>query len=188
MNENVMGFCDLPIRKYIFIGGSEEGEQHPYGWYSLNADGTKSGILQFGLRGAIVALKIIKKFYKDKPVYKLDVFINADRPYAIRSGINTTFTRGFILSLHQYLVDTGNIEKPFTIGIKVGESDKVIFSSLFDYEDTYCKAEWSKEAKLGPLIHEIQTALFQDLNEDNCEECRPKVEPKIESKKAVKNK
>lgn len=183
MNENVLGFVDLPVRKYVFIGGSEEGEQNAYGWYSLNADGSKMGIPQFGLRGKIVALKMIKKEFKGKANYKLDIFINADRPYAVRSGINTTFTRGLVLALHQYMTDTGEISEPFTIGIKVGETDKVIFSNLFSYEDVYCRAEWDKEIKLGPLVHDIQKALGQDLFEDNCEECQP---AKKEEKKGGK--
>lgn len=187
MNENVMGFVDLPVRKYIFIGGSEEGEQNPYGWYSLNADGSKQGHPHFGLRGKIVALKMVKKEFKGKVNIKLDIWVNADRPYAVRSGISTTFTRGIVLALHQYMVDTGEVDEPFTIGIKVGEADKVIFSSLFNHEDKFCKSEWDRDIKLGPMIHEIQSKLGQDLMVDNCVECQPKESKnppaKIESQK-----
>ena len=161
-----LGFCDLPILRYIFIGGTENEGEVKSAWYYLGADSKQVGIPEFGLRGILTALKIKKTEFKGKANFKLDIFVQADKPYAIRSGINTTFSRGIVLALYQYLTDTGDLSEPFTFGVQQGEDAKVVFSSLFNHQNTRVKFEWDKECTLGGFVYKIQEALGQDLEAD----------------------
>lgn len=172
-NEKTLGFIELPIPKMIFIGGSDEKASEQYCWYFLGADSQIQGIPHFGLRGTIEGFRTKRQDFKGKPNYKLDIFLNSDRKYIIRSGIETIFTRGLLLNLTEYLSSGKDLKTPLIIGVKRGEGN-VVFNQTFGDDDKVIRADWDKDMKLLPLIWELQKNLGQNLDEANCEELRPK--------------
>lgn len=172
--ETVLGFCDLPIPVTIFIGGSDDqNSEDKYCWYSLSADGQKIGHPQYGLRGYIRGLKTKHLVFKGDKHYKLVILMEAEKQYRIQVGINTTFSRGFLLALQQRLVDTGDIDGVFTLGVQKADDNKVVFAKLYSEDNAPCRAEWDKECKLLPIVHQLQTAFGQDLEVDNDPDCTP---------------
>lgn len=153
-----VGLCDVPAATYLFIGGADDNEgQHP--WYKYNhLKKAKEPVEETALTGFLTSLKVIPKAYKGKVNYKLDIFISGDKPlpYVIRSGINTAFTRGFILAMSKVPEPSDLI----TIIPEAGDTGNTVFCKLlYSSEFRYIKNEWNDKVKLFPLIREIQGKL-----------------------------
>src|SRR5690606_4960349 len=100
---------------------------------------------------------------KFKPGYKTDIHILADHKYVLRSGANTTFSRGFLLSLDHLYTQYGDeiFSSPLTISVKQGD-EKSVFCGLYDPQ-TGDKVfpKWDASSSLFPLVQKMQEALGQ---------------------------
>lgn len=151
---------------YLFIGESED-DLGKYPWYEFNHDtGKKIPVHEDSITGYIyniVTHKKVSNNSKFAPGYKTDVHILADHKYVLRSGANTTFSRGFLLSLDHLYTQYGDeiFSTALTISVKQGE-EKSVFCGVFDPQ-TGDKVfpKWDASSSLFPLVQKMQGALGQ---------------------------
>lgn len=158
-----LGFGESPDQiTTIFVGEADENDDSGAAWYTRDFEKEKNTpIAHASITGFIYGLKVSKSTYKKKDSYKLNIRLNAGKRYQIRSGLDTYFSRGFILAFSSFL-DAGNDPKkvPITVAVRKGSEGNVIFCSLFNAE-TNAKifVEWDGDAKLMPIVNEIQEIL-----------------------------
>ncbi|MBD2566170.1 hypothetical protein H6G95_37675, partial [Nostoc linckia FACHB-391] len=86
---------------------------------------------------------------------KLDIVVSADEVYVIRSGVETNFTKSFLLAAS----GVQDFSKPLIIAATAGEQNTV-FCNLYDAATkTRIEREWNKNADWGTLINDIQSRL-----------------------------
>lgn len=162
--ENKLGLGISPDTvTYLFIGESE-GEMGTSPWYKYDFENDRQiAIPEDALTGYLTSLVVVRKTFKDKTNYKLNIHISADHKYVIRTGVGTTFSRGLILSLKK-LVETASPEvfsQPITLSVKRGSEDsKTAFCSIFHNSEKVFP-DWDGEISLAPLIADLQKALGQ---------------------------
>lgn len=153
-----LGFGNPPGKVYVFVGGDVDDEtKETYSWYQFNYQAkTRIPIHSSALIGYVKGVRITPKKYKGKWGYKLDLNVVADEDYVIRSGLNTSFSKGIVHSLS--LVD--DFSKPLAILAVKGDEDKVVFGNLMDVETKKAYIfEGERSEKLGPLVFELQKKL-----------------------------
>lgn len=148
----VFGFGDPPVPTYIYVGDSGDPNCP---WYQLDYQNNnkKMPIAQKALTGKLVGLKLVKKTHKDKPAIKLDISIQADKRYVIRSGVETYFTRSFVLAAS--MLDM--FEEPIILAAIPGTDQSVVFCKLYyAINAERIKIQWDANCKLHPLINALQ--------------------------------
>jgi len=152
-----VGFGNPPTPEYIFV--SNEGD---YLWYFYDADKNQHiAINQKALTGVIKELRITHKEFKGKEQTKLDVHVVADKPYVLRSGLETFFAKGLLLGLNT--LDEQKIKSPLTISVAPGrDAAKVVFCNLYLGRERI-KTELNPDADWAEIIAKVQGWLGQPV-------------------------
>lgn len=121
-----LGFHPPLTRLYIFI--KNEGNCL---WYFLE-DGTKRYIMDTALTGIIKRFEVKESQTSFGSELKADFEIVADRRYVLRSGTDTAFTKGMLLTIAT-LSDLA-LKRPVTLELKAGEEKGNVLVSARDPE------------------------------------------------------
>lgn len=173
MAEVKLGLCNPPLPIYIYVGQGElQGE--PYVWYNYIIDQDKKiPVFQRALTGYIVQLKLTTKEYKGEDKPKLDIVVCADEIYVIRSGIETNFTKTFLLSAS--LVD--DFSQPLMITAVPGK-ENCVFCRLYNaVNKSAIRSDWNPHADWAEIMQSIQSKLSGnqvfELEEENIPKTKP---------------
>lgn len=161
MRELPLGLVDPPDRRYLYVMQDDQGSGSC--WYLWDHETkTKTHIAPRGLAGYITGLRLHEtKAGKFGKKWKLDVLVDAGFPYGIRTGVDTVFARGLILSLVE-VTDPEVLKERLTICVKPSpDNPKVVYSALYrtDTSQVIKWKKWDKEISLVPLIRNLQTVL-----------------------------
>lgn len=172
MRELELGLGDPPVRRFLFVG---QDETDPLScWYELNANTqpmSKVPVQARALTGFITGLALKEHTGRFGPKWKLTIFMDAGQPFAVRSGLDTVFSRGVILALCA-------IETPEQLGDALTivvtpskENVKIVFGAIYlARSGQRVKCEWSKDADLVPLIQHLQSILGDGGQTDDIED------------------
>ena len=120
-----LGFGAIPKPQYVFV--SKESD---YCWYMLSDDKKHIPIYDRALTGVITGIEINKKVETSHgEAEKTDLHILADKPYVIRSGSESYFSKSLLLSL-----DTLTSEQlchPLTITVSPGDKT-IVFCTIYN--------------------------------------------------------
>jgi hypothetical protein len=157
-NEIKLGLCNPPEPIYLYVNqGESQGES--YVWYKYNIEqNQKIPVHQKGLTGYLSDLRLKAKEYNGRDNMKLEIVVAADETYIIRSGIETNFSKSFLLAAS--LVN--DFSRPLIIAATPGEKNTV-FCNIYDATTkANIKREWQKEADWDALISSIQSKLGKE--------------------------
>jgi hypothetical protein len=150
-----LGLCNPPEPIYLYVNqGEVDGES--YIWYKFNiSQDKKIPVTQRALTGYLSELRLTTKEFKGKDNLKLDIVVSADELYVIRSGIETNFTKSFLLAAS--LVQ--DFDKPLIIVANAGD-ENTVFCNLYDAASkTKIYREWSRDLDWATIIRDIQSLL-----------------------------
>lgn len=148
-----LGFCTPPSSQYIFVGNEPEQGL----WYFLGENSQKNYIPEKGLTGTIKSLEIVHREFKNKEQIKLDITIECDRTYVVRTGFGTVFSKGLLLAMNTLSSD--RLALPLTIAVAPGE-ETVVFARVYDGATKKpIMAEWQSEADFNAILHRLQSML-----------------------------
>ncbi|MBD2303878.1 hypothetical protein [Nostoc sp. FACHB-190] len=152
VNEIKLGLGNPPYPIYLYVDKLEV-EGRVYGWYNYDFNKDKQIPVPYkALTGYICELKLTGKEFKGKDNLKLDVVVCADELYVIRSGIETNFSKSFLLAAS--LVE--DFSKPLQIVANPGD-ENVVFCSLYDATTkAKIRYQWNPTADWGSIIENIQ--------------------------------
>ena len=120
-----LGFGAVPKPQYVFI--SKEAD---HCWYMLAEDERRIPIYERALTGVITGIEVNKKVENTfGEVIRTDLNVLADKPYIIRSGSDTYFCKGLLLSLDA--LTSEQMGNPLTISVSPVDSN-VVFCNIFD--------------------------------------------------------
>jgi hypothetical protein len=159
MTEIKLGLCNPPEPIYLYVGNGElSGES--YLWYHYEIDKDKTiPVQQRGLTGYISELRLTTKEFKGKDNIKLDIVVNSDETYIIRTGIETNFAKTFLLSAS--LIQS--FDKPLIVAANAGK-ENVVFCNLYDATTkARIHKEWDANADWAGIIKSIQSRLGTTL-------------------------
>jgi hypothetical protein len=138
-----LGFHAPLTRLYIFI----KNEANTL-WYYLD-DGTKRYILESALTGTLKRFEVKEATTSFGSEVKADFEIVADRRYVLRSGVDTAFTKGMLMTLAA--LSDEQLNRPITIELKAGEEKGNVLMSARDPETfepirtgSWENADWDK--------------------------------------------
>ncbi|MBD2533698.1 hypothetical protein H6G97_30750 [Nostoc flagelliforme FACHB-838] len=155
-----LGLCNLPEPIYLFVNqGEVDGES--YVWYKFNiSQDRKIPVPQRALTGYLSELRLTTKEFKGKDNLKLDIVVNADELYVIRTGVETNFAKSFLLAAS--LVQ--DFSKPLIIVANAGD-ENTVFCNLYDATTkTKIYREWSIDLDWATIIRDIQSLLGATSN------------------------
>lgn len=188
-----LGLGPLPGRQYIFIGGNDEGDDAGTLWYTLDGNNNnRLPVKEPCLTGYLKALRIVPKKYKDKWNYKLDVIIQGDREYAIRSGMRTTFSIGLLQSLIK-AQEAEELSGPLAFYPTAGNEGKVVFSNVANAETGWKyimpKDERDSDPDVSSMIFDLQNAIGCEVqSKDSIQEDKDNYETKYSGSSGGGNK
>ncbi|MBE9210068.1 hypothetical protein IQ244_26950 [Nostoc sp. LEGE 06077] len=175
MNTEIkLGLGNPPLPIYLYVNKLEIDGQ-AYGWYNYDVSlDKKTPVAERALTGYLSELRVTGKDFKGKDNIKLDIVVFADDLYIVRSGIETNFSKSFLLTAS--LIE--DFSRPLTIVATPGE-ENVVFCGLYDaLTKTKIRRDWDANADWAGLLQQIQSRLFTrpkyDLDED--ERDRPVVQ------------
>ncbi len=152
-----LGFGTIPKAQYIFV--NREGDTC---WYSLSEDDKIMPIHEKALTGVITAIECNKSVEtKFGVAYKTDLSILADKPYIIRSGRDSYFSKSLLLSLDVLTLE--QLRNPLTIAVRPGEKT-IVFCNIYDpatYRAIGFSWDGHKEIDLQALEHRVSYKLSQ---------------------------
>ncbi len=120
-----LGFGPIPRLQYIFVS-----RENDYCWYSLSEEKKQIPIYDKALTGIITGIEVNKKVETSfGETDKTDLFILADKPYVVRSGSDSYFSKGLLLSLDKLSAE--ELQHPLTITVEPGEK-KIVFCKLYN--------------------------------------------------------
>ncbi|MFN6468675.1 MAG: hypothetical protein RMY36_003245 [Nostoc sp. SerVER01] len=120
-----LGFGAIPKPQYVFVSRETD-----HCWYMLSEDEKRIPIYEKALTGVITGIEVNKKVEtKFKVVEKNDLYILADKPYIIRSGSESYFSKSLLLSLD--VLTSEHLRNPLTIAVSPGDSN-VVFCNIYD--------------------------------------------------------
>ncbi|MFN6474070.1 MAG: hypothetical protein RMY36_030945 [Nostoc sp. SerVER01] len=150
-----LGICNLPEPIYLYVNkGDWEGKS--YCWYYHDPE-TKINTPEYSpaICGYLSELRLTPKDFKGKDNMKLDIVLSADKTYIIRSGIETNFTKGFLLAIA--LVK--DLSRPIIIGCSPGEQNTV-FCRIYDaLTKSKVEVDWNVQTDWASIIKSIQAKL-----------------------------
>jgi len=150
-----LGLCNPPEPIHLYVNqGEVNGES--YVWYNFNISQDKRiPVTQKALTGYLSELRLTTKEFKGKDNLKLDIVINADELYIIRTGVETNFAKSFLLAAS--LVQ--DFSKPLIIAANAGDQNTV-FCNIYDAATrTKIYREWSRDLDWATIIRDIQSLL-----------------------------
>ncbi|MEH2177700.1 hypothetical protein [Nostoc sp.] len=120
-----LGFGAVPKPQYVFV--SKESDHY---WYMLAEDEKRVPIYERALTGVITGIEVNKRVENTfGEVIRTDLNVLADKPYIIRSGSDTYFSKGLLLSLD--ILTFEQLRYPLTIAVSPGDK-KVVFCNIYD--------------------------------------------------------
>jgi hypothetical protein len=158
------GLCNPPEPIYLYVrSGEDNGES--YLWYRYDIEQQQTIVEpRRGLCGKLQEIRVTSKEYKQKQNLKLDIVVQADKVYIIRSGIDTYFAKTFLLACA--IADIG---QPLIISVTPGENN-VVFSRVYDAKTKQrYKAEWNEHADFAQIITDLQARLGQQISQSRTE-------------------
>jgi len=170
-----LGFGYSPKPKYIYAAIQDDCL-----WYHWNhAERKHEPILFDALTCKVLAVKIgDKKEYKGRKSPKLLVYVMGDRPYVIESGLETVFSKALIAVLANS--STAVLRSPITIAVRAGESEKVLFCSVYSStgEKLFFPVDegWNLSEQVDCAIANVEAAnggVGVAVPLDNSEGCQP---------------
>ncbi|MCC2692871.1 hypothetical protein [Nodularia sp. LEGE 04288] len=173
MVEIKLGLGNPPEPIYLYVNqGEVQGEQYVWYNYDIQKD-KKIPVRERALTGYIAELRLTTKEYKGKDNLKLDIVICADEIYVVRSGIETNFTKTFLLAASQ--VD--DFSKPLTIATTPGDENTVFCRLYYALNKSRIRYDWNPNADWAGIIQSIQSKLSGNQVFDFEEENIPKTKP-----------
>lgn len=150
MDQGVIGLCDPPFPSYIYVG--LEGNSL---WYFFDLETKEKMLIE---KRAITGYLQDIRIRTVKTVLKFEIVLQAEQPYVIRSGEDTTFSRGFLLALNT--LDPTEINKKITIVVQPpDQSDKKsVFCRLYVGNDNKF-AKWNADIKIADLVNIVRKRL-----------------------------
>ncbi len=120
-----LGFGAIPRLQYIFVS-----RENDYCWYKLSEENKQIPIYEKALTGIITAIEVNKKVETSfGETEKTDLHIIADKPYVVRSGSDSYFSKSLLLSLDN--LSSEELKHPLTITVEPGEK-KVVFCKVYN--------------------------------------------------------
>ncbi|MEH1945547.1 MAG: hypothetical protein V7K77_00890 [Nostoc sp.] len=120
-----LGFGAVPRPQYVFVK-----KDNDYCWYMLSENDQKIPIYDKALTGLITEIKIDKQVETAfGEAGKIDLSILADKPYIVRSGKDSYFSKSLLLSLDA--LTSEQLRNPLTISVRPGDSN-VVFCNIYD--------------------------------------------------------
>jgi len=174
MTEIKLGLGNPPYPIYLYVNKLEIDGQ-AFGWYNYDVSlDQKTPVAEKALTGYLSELRVTGKDFKGKDNIKLDIVVFADDVYIIRSGIETNFTKSFLLTAS--VIE--DFSRPLTIVATPG-GENVVFCGLYDaLTKTKIRRDWDVNADWAGLLQQIQSRLFNrpkySLDEDESD--RPVVQ------------
>ncbi|MCC5634994.1 hypothetical protein LC593_03830 [Nostoc sp. CHAB 5844] len=119
-----LGFGSIPKPQYIFV--SKESD---HCWYMLSDDARQIPIYERALTGIITEIELKKEVETSQgKSEKTDLHILADKPYIIRSGSESYFSKGLLLSLNALSYE--QLLQPLTIAVSPGDK-AIVFCTIY---------------------------------------------------------
>ncbi|AFY99726.1 hypothetical protein [Calothrix sp. PCC 6303] len=120
-----LGFGAIPRPQYIFVNREAD-----YCWYMLSEDNRQIFIPEKALTCVITGIDCNKKVETQfGSAYKTDLSVLADKPYVIRSGRESHFSRSLLRSLDALSLE--QLQNPLTITVNPGDRT-VVFCNIYD--------------------------------------------------------
>lgn len=120
-----LGFGAVPRPQYVFVK-----KDNDHCWYMLSENDQKIPIYDKALTGVITEIKIDRQVETAfGEVGKIDLSILADKPYIVRSGKDSYFSKSLLLSLDALTFE--QLRNPLTISVRPGDSN-VVFCNIYD--------------------------------------------------------
>ena len=174
MNEIKLGLCNPPSPIYLYVNqGEMDGEQYVWYFYNIQQE-KKTPVPQRALTGYVAELRLTTKGFKGKDNLKLDIVVNADELYVVRTGIETNFAKTFLLAA--FLVE--DFSKPLTIAATPGK-ENTVFCQLYDADNkSKIRYEWNPDEDWAAMITAIKSKLSTNTVYDfESEDFMPKEQP-----------
>jgi hypothetical protein len=155
MPEIKLGLGNPPQPIYLYVKKLEV-DGRIYAWYNCEIEQDKKiPVSQRALTGYVLELRLTDKDFKGKDNLKLDIVVQADEIYIVRSGIETNFAKSFLLAAS--LVQ--DFTQPLIIVATPGDENSV-FCNLYDaLTKTRIRREWNPNADWGAIIRDVQSKL-----------------------------
>ncbi|MBD2447284.1 hypothetical protein H6G76_08910 [Nostoc sp. FACHB-152] len=119
-----LGFGSIPKPQYIFVS-----KENDHCWYMLSDDGKQIPIYDRAFTGIITDIEVNKIVETSQgEAKKTDLHILADKPYIIRSGSDSYFSKSLLLSLDT--LSYVQLLEPLTIAVSPGEK-KIVFCTIY---------------------------------------------------------
>ncbi|ALF52396.1 hypothetical protein ACX27_05300 [Nostoc piscinale CENA21] len=119
-----LGFGSIPKPQYVFVS-----KENDHCWYTLSDDGKQIPIYDRALTGVITEIEVNKIVETSQgKSEKTDLHILADKPYIIRSGSESYFSKGLLLSLDALSYE--KLLQPLTIAVSPGEK-AIVFCTIY---------------------------------------------------------
>ncbi len=120
-----LGFGPIPRLQYIFVS-----RENDYCWYALSEEKKQIPIYDKALTGVITGIEINKKVETSfGGTEKTDLYILADKPYVVRSGSDSYFSKGLLMSLDKLSAE--ELQHPLTIAVEPGDK-KIVFCNIYN--------------------------------------------------------
>lgn len=159
MRELKLGLTDPPDRRYLYVMQDDQGSGSC--WYEYNVESKiKTHLPERALAGYITGLRLHEFSSRFGKKWKLDILMDCGHPYAIRTGVDTVFARGIVLSLRE--VDSSEVlQDALTICVKPSiDNPKVVYGSVYITNTSQrVRYEWDKDVPLVPIIRNLQSIL-----------------------------
>ncbi|NEO74942.1 hypothetical protein [Moorena sp. SIO4G3] len=183
-NTKKLGFCDAPIPKIIYVKNSENGK---YLWHFWNHSENKpEAIYHQAIRCFVSGLEIVAKEFLEKEVLKLRIQVLADKPYSIQSGIDSIFSRCFLLSLVK--LSPEQVKEPLTIALRGNDTSKgnpaTVFCSLYDSRDRYISYDWDASVNIYSIANACQSLLSGQPISPPGPESEPQTKPQTRAQQS----
>lgn len=152
-----LGPSPEPNYLYVDLGKDEQGRVYPWHFWDPDSN-TQTPVYLPALTGRLVDIRLRKNVYKGDELFKVMFKVQAGRTtWFIRSGVETTFSRGVLLSLRD-IIPALKKRPELTFYAKAG--DESVYGSVYFAETgELVPKEWDKEAQLLPIVQELQEAL-----------------------------
>lgn len=149
------GLCPSPEPQFLYVDlfKGEDGRLAPWHTWDPNSDITTQVYLPT-VMGKLMGLKMSIKEFQGKENFKLDIRVQSgNRTWIIRSGVETVFTRGVLLGL------TGVEDLSRPVKIYAQPADTTVLGSVYNENNYRYVVQWDDQAKLFPIIQDLQVAL-----------------------------
>lgn len=120
-----LGFGSIPKPQYVFV--SKESD---HCWYMLSDDTKPIPIYDRALTGLITGIEVNKKVETSHgEAEKTDLHILADKPYVVRSGSESYFSKSLLLSID--VLTHEQLCQPLTIAVSPGDKT-IVFCTIYN--------------------------------------------------------